>query len=98
MAMAPLACCIISRYRKSSAHRIQTNPPEAIRSIYPVLSPQLQTRPQTNQTPEPESEPEPESGPGGTYGSARLSALAIENKLKNNLKNNETQRKKTCPG
>ncbi len=79
MAMAPLACCIISRYRKSSAHRIQTNPPEAIRSIYPVLSPQLQTRPQTNQTPEPESGSEPD----GTYGSARLSALTIENKLKN---------------
>jgi len=81
MAMAPLARCIISRYRKSSAHRIQTNPPEAIRSIYPVLSPQLQTRPQTNQT----RPPEPESGsePDGTYGSARLSALTIENKLKN---------------
>jgi hypothetical protein len=46
MAMVPLARCIIIRYRKSSAHRIQTNPSETARSIYPLLLPLLETLPQ----------------------------------------------------
>ena len=46
MAMAPLACCIVIGYRKSSASSIQTNPSETARSIYPVLLPLLETRPQ----------------------------------------------------
>jgi len=86
MAMAPLARCIIIGYRKSSASSIQTSPSETARSIYPVLLRQLETRPPTNRAPEPE--PKSGSGPNGTYGSARLSALTIKNKLKNTLGHN----------
>jgi hypothetical protein len=82
MAMAPLACCIVIGYRKSSASSIQTNPSETARSIYPVLLRQLETRPPTNRA------PESGSGPNGTYGSAHLSALTIKNKLKNTLGHN----------
>jgi hypothetical protein len=88
MAMAPLACCIVIGYRKSSASSIQTNPSETARSIYPVLLRQLETRPPTNRAPEPEPEPKYGSGPNGTYGSAHLSALTIKNKFKNTLGHN----------